>query len=198
MIFIIYMAAGNSRRFGSNKLLYHIEDKPMYRHGLDRVLSVIEGRKDCICLVISQYEEILLYAKSHGAVPVDSPESVHGVSYTIGNALKKIEQIKQAAQQEDFLRDHMIFMTADQPYISEQTIRKVLDRIALMEAEGYETASVYCGDTPGNPTVFSASLIPELYALKGDEGGRKVIRRHRCLHIEIEDSREMEDIDRLD
>lgn len=197
MIFIIYMAAGNSRRFGSNKLLYYVEGKPMYRHGLDRVLSVIEGREDCACLVISQYEEILQYAKIHGAVSVASPESVLGVSYTIENALKAIERFEQI----DHIgaeHSYFVFMTADQPYVSEKTIKKVLDNVAVMEAKGYETASVYCGDTPGNPTVFSASMMPELYALSGDEGGRKVIRKHRCLRIEVEDGREMEDIDRLD
>ena len=35
MIHIIYMAAGNSRRFGSNKLFYELDGKPMYRHLLD-------------------------------------------------------------------------------------------------------------------------------------------------------------------
>lgn len=31
---MIYMAAGNSRRFGSNKLVYLIDGKPMYLHVL--------------------------------------------------------------------------------------------------------------------------------------------------------------------
>ena len=30
---MIYMAAGNSRRFGSNKLFYPIDGKPMYLNG---------------------------------------------------------------------------------------------------------------------------------------------------------------------
>ena len=29
---LIMLAAGNSRRFGSNKLLYGIDGMPMYRH----------------------------------------------------------------------------------------------------------------------------------------------------------------------
>lgn len=29
---LIMLAAGNSRRFGSNKLLYRIDGMPMYRH----------------------------------------------------------------------------------------------------------------------------------------------------------------------
>ena len=34
------MAAGNSRRFGSNKLFYELDGKPMYRHLLDRLTEI--------------------------------------------------------------------------------------------------------------------------------------------------------------
>ena len=40
MIRIIYMAAGNSRRFGSNKLFYELDGKPMYRHLLERLIEI--------------------------------------------------------------------------------------------------------------------------------------------------------------
>lgn len=40
MIHIIYMAAGNSHRFGSNKLFYELDGKPMYRHLLDHLIEI--------------------------------------------------------------------------------------------------------------------------------------------------------------
>ena len=40
MIHIIYMAAGNSRRFGSNKLFYELDGKPMYRHLFERLIEI--------------------------------------------------------------------------------------------------------------------------------------------------------------
>lgn len=40
MIHIIYMAAGNSRRFGSNKLFYQLDGKSMYRHLLERLIEI--------------------------------------------------------------------------------------------------------------------------------------------------------------
>ena len=40
MIHIIYMAAGNSRRFGSNKLSYELDGKPMYRHLLECLIEI--------------------------------------------------------------------------------------------------------------------------------------------------------------
>ena len=35
---LVMLAAGNSRRFGSNKLLYTVDGQPMYRH----ILSELE------------------------------------------------------------------------------------------------------------------------------------------------------------
>ena len=40
MIHIIYMAAGNSRRFGNNKLFYELDGKPMYRHLLEHLIEI--------------------------------------------------------------------------------------------------------------------------------------------------------------
>ena len=39
---LIMLAAGNSRRFGSNKLLYSIDGMPMYRHILLELKKVKE------------------------------------------------------------------------------------------------------------------------------------------------------------
>ena len=46
MIHIIYMAAGNSRRFGKNKLFHMVGQNPMYLHLLDRLAAVAERQKE--------------------------------------------------------------------------------------------------------------------------------------------------------
>ena len=56
---MIYMAAGNSRRFGSNKLFYPIDGKPMYRHALERLAAICERHSDWEIVLVSQYEELL-------------------------------------------------------------------------------------------------------------------------------------------
>ena len=60
MIHVIYMAAGNSRRFGSNKLLYLYEGKPLYRHGLELLLELKQEMGEKLTVtVVTQYPEIL-------------------------------------------------------------------------------------------------------------------------------------------
>lgn len=69
----------------------------------------------------------------------------------------------------------MIFMVADQPYISMNTINK------LMHTK-HKLASCAYKDKVGNPTLFdSSSYIPELLLLKQDQGGRKVLNKHQVM-----------------
>ena len=54
---LIYLAAGNSRRFGSNKLLYELEGRPLYRHLLDRLVSLSRQHADWEVIVVTQYPQ---------------------------------------------------------------------------------------------------------------------------------------------
>ena len=51
--YIIYLAAGNSKRFPDNKLLYRFGDKPLYRHTFDQLTYQLEN-----IIVVTQYREI--------------------------------------------------------------------------------------------------------------------------------------------
>ena len=56
-IAMIMLAAGNSRRFGANKLLYEIDGIPMYRHvleQLDDTKKKIENIQRIIIMIIIQ------------------------------------------------------------------------------------------------------------------------------------------------
>lgn len=181
---IFYLAAGNSRRFGSNKLLYPYKGKQLYRYGLDMLKRLIEKRKDCALTVVSQYEEILSFAEKQGIRAVYSSGSVKGMSYTIRAGLTFAGQIPE----EDFV----VFVVADQPHLSEETMTRLLD----CAAADVETASVSWEGRPGNPAMFSARLIPELLALSGDEGGRKIMNQHSCIFVSAKQGQELWDIDR--
>lgn len=181
--YIVYMAAGNSRRFGSNKLLHIYDGKPLYRHGLDMLIDFCNHRTDCSLTVVSQYDEILEYSKLKDVLYVFSRDSKKGVSFTIQTALQSLGTVSE----EDFI----VFVVADQPYLSGKTMGKILEQAY----SGVEAVSAAYHGKPGNPTMFSAKLIPELLELKGDEGGRKVINNHKCIYVEVEKEKELYDID---
>lgn len=181
--YIIYLAAGNSRRFGSNKLLSMYEGKPLFRHGLDMLTALCKKHSECELTVVSQYPQILDWAEKNGVFAVYSPESRKGMSYTIKAALGSLTNLKE----EDFI----LFVVADQPYLTGQTVEKILTHA---KPDIRAVSAAYEG-TPGNPVMFSARLVPELLALKADEGGRRILRRTECMYVEAESKRELFDID---
>lgn len=181
--YIIYLAAGNSRRFGSNKLLSMYQGKPLYRHGLDMLYRFCQERPDCFLTVVTQYPEILKQTGAMGIRSVYSPESVKGMSYTIRAVIEALHNLKE----EDFL----LFVVADQPHLMDKTVEKIL----ACAGGGVQTVSAAYGKKRGNPVLFSARLVTELTALRGDEGRRSILKRHECIYVEVEKEEELFDID---
>ena len=208
MIHVIYMAAGNSRRFGSNKLLYTYEGKPLYRHGLELLLKLKQemGTKLTVT-VVTQYPEILtevrdIFEKCRmtGMQAVFCEESKLGASYTIKAGIEAVLSQNPASGQQDYL----MFMVADQPHLTLDSVRKLIRAAGSCEQTAPsgaasdslpETLSLRCGTLPGNPCMFRADLIPELMALTDDQGGRKVLKRHACQYVDISDEKELADVD---
>lgn len=210
MIHIIYMAAGNSRRFGSNKLFYELDGKPMYRHLLERLIEIkdrynklkkagkkiknAESNNPVIDItVVTRYREILDYCSS---IPdchaVLSPDSEKGISYTIKAGIMAVQEQKKTG-----MKDYYMFAVADQPYLKSQSVIKLIDKVLENKGNMRLAFSLRCGDAVGNPCVFHSSLIPQLLSLEGDKGGRSVAKKYDCVYVDIADERELMDIDNL-
>lgn len=200
MIHIIYMAAGNSRRFGSNKLFYELDGKPMYRHLFERLIEIkdrynkLKSDSPVIDItVVTRYREILDYCSS---IPdchaVLSPDSEKGISYTIKAGIMAVQEQKKTGMQ-----DYYMFAVADQPYLKNQSVIKLIDKVLENKENKRLVFSLRCGDTVGNPCVFHSSLISQLLSLEGDKGGRSVAKKHDCVYVDIADERELMDIDTL-
>ncbi len=226
MIHIIYMAAGNSRRFGSNKLFYELDGKPMYRHLLERLIEIkdrynklknAESNNSVIDItVVTRYREILDYC---ACIPdchaVLSPDSEKGISYTIKAGIMAVQEQKKTGMQDgakvcgrksqkknsgslhNETEDYYMFAVADQPYLKSQSVIKLIDKVLENKGNMKLVFSLRCGDAVGNPCVFHSSLIPQLLSLEGDKGGRSVAKKYDCVYVDIADERELTDIDTL-
>lgn len=200
MIHIIYMAAGNSRRFGSNKLFYELDGKSMYRHLLERLIEIkdrynkLKSDSPVIDItVVTRYREILDYC---ACIPdchaVLSPDSEKGISYTIKAGIMAVQEQKKTGMQ-----DYYMFAVADQPYLKNQSVIKLIDKVFENKENKRLVFSLRCGDTVGNPCVFHSSLISQLLSLEGDKGGRSVAKKYDCVYVDIADELELMDIDTL-
>ena len=95
-------------------------------------------------IVVSQYDEILQYAAQRGALSILCLESIHGLSYSNKAAVNYLNTLEKPFR--------MIFMVADRPYISMNTIDK------LMHTK-HKLASCAYKEKTGNPTLFDSSYI---------------------------------------
>lgn len=185
---LILLAAGNSRRFGTNKLLFDWQGKPLYRHMLYRLIQVAkagEGGVDFRIWVVTQYQEILDEVSALPCTGVFSPRSSLGMSYTIRAALHALREAPP---------DCFAFFTADMPYLTADTISSFLKHFLASKAS---LGCGRCGEVCGNPAVFSWEYVDEFETLTGDSGGKRILMAHReaCFFYDL-DPREWRDIDR--
>lgn len=187
MIRILYLAAGQSRRYGSNKLLAELDGRPLYRHGLEVLRQAASLRDDCTLSVVTCWDEIrasLAAEPASGIRCVPCPDSHRGISYTIRAGIASVRPLNA--------EDYLLFAAADQPYLTKETIARLLDSVRHAPL----TACLSCGNQSGNPVLFSAVLADELCALEGDRGGKSVMLRHPENHINIPClPRELRDVD---
>lgn len=209
MIHMIYLAAGNSRRFSSNKLLAEFQGKALYCHGLELLLEALKGNRETTLTVASQYPELLNTVESRWAALLHSdltdrkenkrvsavfnPDSYKGASYTIRKALESIRQ-RYPGNLTD--QDSLLFFVADQPLLRQESLEKMLSCGERMEAD--LAWSMKYGDQVGNPVLFSASFLPVLEALEGDRGGRNILKKRPVSYVEATEKNELYDIDTLE
>ena len=165
---IVLMASGFGKRFGSNKLLYPIEGKPMYLHALESLDCVKEKLSPDIkvqVVVISKYPEIIREAQNRKIHAVYNPDSLQGITASIRLGLENLPADTA----------YYGFFVADQPLLQANIIESLI-RQYLMSNKGIGCVSAR--GSPGNPVVFSRKYLPELLALQGDSGGKQIVLAH--------------------
>ena len=207
---LIYLAAGNSRRFGKNKLLVEWNGRPLYEYGLNTLKEAVKDRTDSEILLVSQYPNIL---QAHPEVVcVYSPKSTEGLSWSIRAGIECVLGREQKREQQQECRrlpdwqegDHwLLFLTADQPLVEKETIQNLLlqaDNAERLTSGKTRIIRARYAGKEGSPVLFHASLIPELQQLSGDEGGRSVIRAHReeMAFVDSAEERQMADVDTVE
>jgi molybdenum cofactor cytidylyltransferase len=199
-IALILLSAGNSVRFGGNKLLSLYHGKQMYRHIVDQV-EKLAPETFMEKIVVSQYREILddLAAESYTAVENPAPEL--GISYSIHLGLGAVRSLQEDENESDAVSagyetavDAVCFAVCDQPDLKAETLTGFIDG---WEKSGKTIGCLSHDGTAGNPVIFDVRYADELRALTGDVGGKRVLKSHpeEVYYHEITDGAELVDID---
>ena len=110
----IVMAAGNARRFGSNKLDARVEGKTLLRRALEAVPAACFDR----VAVVTQYPRGMDLAREMGFLPVENPRPDLGLSHTITLGMAHMQDM-----------DGVMFQVSDQPLLRR-------DRLAALAHDG--------------------------------------------------------------
>lgn len=173
---VILLAAGSSRRFGANKLLYEFRGRKMIDYTLERYRHL-----GCSRVIVSCYPQILTAARDYQ--PVYNARSDLGIAYSLRLGLEASPEA-----------DAYLFSVCDQPNMKEATARQFISGFA---ASGRGIGCCAHKAKPGNPVIFSRAYKEELLQLSGDSGGKRLLKRHPgdVWYFEVEDPSELADVD---
>ena len=188
---LIIMAAGNSKRFGSIKLLHNINGVPMYQHVIDIIKKAeAENKLFSKKIVVTKYQEIISAFEN-----IDDYDVALNYNSDIGQSSSIKIGLEKSLKYEK--PDAWCFMVCDQPYLKPNTLKTFLK---AWENQTKGIGSLCFENKRGNPVIFSNTYEKELINLEGDTGGRSIINNHLddLFMYSVQEKEELLDIDEID
>ncbi len=159
----ILLAAGKSTRMGEPKLLLPFGDGTVLSKTIDNVLGC---NVDEVIVVLGANVE-----KTRNIIADKPVKVVFNPDYSQGMSTSLICGLKQVSNRA--LRI-MVALT-DQPLIEKDTYNKLIKE-SLNSSKGI-TVPLFKAKR-GNPIIFAARYRDEMLQLRGDVGGRELLKRH--------------------
>ena len=176
----ILLAAGASKRFGSDKLMHPLaQGVPVAAAALANLRAAIPHVIAVVRPGVPALENLLSAA---GATVIQCANADEGMGASLAAAVSASGDVAG-----------WVVALADMPYIRPETIEKIA---ASLAAGAAIAAPAYRGER-GHPVGLSARFRAQLEALRGDEGARALLKQNASLIelIEVDDPGVCSDID---
>ena len=178
MITGVLLAAGNSRRFGSNKLLTEVDKQSLIMYAAqslspcDRIIAVVRGSD----------HELQKLLHENGIEPVINEHADDGIGTSIACGVKASDS-----------SDGWLFLPADMPFIKKSTTLEIVEALNA----GNDIVSPHYKNKRGHPVGFSSRFRDKLMALDEDIGARDIItgNQDKLLLVDVYDEGITIDID---
>ena len=170
MISAILLAAGESNRMGQPKQLLPFGQSTILERTIDNLLD--SAISETIVVMGYKEEEIRKTIADKPVKIAINPDYQQGMSTSIIAGLKQINKRARA----------VLIALSDQPFVDSQTITSLVE--AFIANNKGIIIPVYRGKR-GNPVIFAIRYKGELLNLKGDTGGREIIKRHPDDVLEV-------------
>lgn len=177
----VLLAAGNSARFGSNKLAYRLNDGETI--GLKSARRLISVLDECVAVVRQTDTQLKHDLTQLGYNIITQPDPQAGMGNSLALAIHASDNA-----------DGWLIALADMPWIKTDTFNTVINSL-----KNGATISAPCfHGQRGHPVAFSSTYRDQLLALQGDTGARSLLAAfaERVTLIEVDDAGIMRDIDR--
>jgi len=179
---VLIMAAGESRRFGSCKLLADVDGKPMLQHSIELAQST---GASLIRLVTGRWHQEIEQAQTSGLI--DAIDLIYNSEWQQGLGSSIATGVSQIAS----LCDEMLILLADQVRVSGED----LERLTLRDDRSQMACASY-SNTLGPPAIFPAQFFPKLQKLSGDKGAKALLTELTSTNYQIDIPSAAFDIDR--
>ncbi|KJE49970.1 MULTISPECIES: NTP transferase domain-containing protein [Acidiplasma] len=169
----IILASGESRRFGENKLFYKINGKMLIEYTIENARNSLLYEKIIVFNPAVNYSVLNL----NGFKIAINYDYKNGMSTSIAAGLRKVENNI----------DGVMILLGDSPLIDQNIINRMINIYSQNDAG---IVSAYNSGIPVNPAIFSSKYFNDLLNLKGDVGGRFILRNHPedIIRVEIDNN----------
>lgn len=156
MLGCVVLAAGQGRRFGDNKLLQMLGDRPVLGH----VLAALPRER---------FSKLVVVASSQGVEELCREQGLTCLCYPGG---PQSESIRRGVEVMEGM-DSCLFVMGDQPLCTRQSMETILDAfLAHPEA----VVRLAWGETTCSPVLFPKEYFPNLRSLTGEQGGMAALK----------------------
>jgi molybdenum cofactor cytidylyltransferase len=179
----IILAAGQSSRMGSNKLLALVDGQPMVRHA---VRAACGSAAEIVVVVTgSSADDVTRAVAPLTPLFVENPEYSKGLSTSLKCGIKHVPEGYDGA----------VVLLGDMPGVTSE----LLDRLiaAFDPSEGRAICVATRHGERGNPVLWAHRFFEEIMTLEGDIGARHLISQNDELvrDVEADDDSPLTDID---
>lgn len=176
----LVLAAGFSRRFGSDKRRARLNDGQTL---LAASLALPCSQLQDVWVVLRPEDEIEALGVPECVQIVHSASAVHGMGHSLASGMRAVGRTSA---------DAVAIFLGDMPWIEADSLRSLL---AVASPERILVPTY--GGQPGHPVIFGREFWPALLQLTGDAGAKTVLQAHpqAVRRIELKDPGILRDID---
>jgi molybdenum cofactor cytidylyltransferase len=181
-VFAIVLGAGQSSRFGSDKLLAPLQGRPVLAHVLDTVAaSSRSGILRAVFLVVREpHGPEAQLGQEVGAIVVEAGRAAQGLALSLRAGLERVAATAPATG-----AAALIFL-GDQPAVRGEVVAEVVRRWRITGADAVRPRYAGHPGEPGHPVLLDQRLWAEVSRLEGDTGPAKLLAAGNLELVDVD------------